>query len=521
MIPRLPKICTQLVKCIYIGISLYILIIVTTTSPSSLFLTIKPFLFPNLVLLTAFVLLVVAIFSLGFLPTNLFHHTPPQSNCTILDKLVLQLTLFAIPIQFYLTCNYYFRTGWDVGALDAGADALLLGNADSVSSYLSIYPNNILLFLVMSICKRLDALFGIISPSNGILPFILLNCVISSVTGWLTYQNVLNFCTHRWAIIGFVLYWGLVGISPWVGIPYSDSLALAFPSLILFLYTHNFTPILKWNLIGFLSGIAYNIKPQSFLIFIAIVIITFFHSKFSDLCKNSVVCIIFILSFFVSLLFPKFLLSTMGITLDSNQSFGSAHFLMMGVNPRTHGYYASEDIDFSSSFSNKGDRNRANLQIFLQRMKNYGFAGYLNVLHDKTAYTYNDGTFAWSVEGNFWDTIYPMENNFISPAIRSFYYTDGSNYSIWCTWAQFLWLATLLFSSFSVLSKQHSKSLSVLQLTLCGLFIFEMLFEVRARYIYTCAPLFIVLAVIGLRNIYQFIQLRLKHISNNLFIEVK
>lgn len=373
----------------------------------------------------------------------------------------------------------------------------------------------------MSICKRLDALFGIISPSNGILPFILLNCVISSVTGWLTYQNVLHFCTHRWAIIGFVLYWGLVGISPWVGIPYSDSLALAFPSLILFLYTHNFTPILKWNLIGFLSGIAYNIKPQSFLIFIAIVIITFFHSKFSDLCKNSVVCIIFILSFFVSLLFPKFLLSPMGITLDSNQSFGSAHFLMMGVNPRTHGYYASEDIDFSSSFSNKGDRNRANLQIFLQRMKNYGFAGYLNVLHDKTAYTYNDGTFAWSVEGNFWDTIYPMENNFISPAIRSFYYTDGSNYSIWCTWAQFLWLATLLFSSFSVLSKQHSKPLSVLQLTLCGLFIFEMLFEVRARYIYTCAPLFIVLAVIGLRNIYQFIQLRLKHISNNLFIEVK
>lgn len=43
MIPRLPKICTQLVKCIYIGISLYILIIVTTTSPSSLFFNSKAF----------------------------------------------------------------------------------------------------------------------------------------------------------------------------------------------------------------------------------------------------------------------------------------------------------------------------------------------------------------------------------------------------------------------------------------------------------------------------------------------
>ena len=230
---ELSKICTQFVKYMYAGISLCIVIIVATTSPSSFTLTKKPFLFSNPALLIASILLVGILFSLGFVPVKHFRHSP-RSECTRFDKLVLQLTLFAIPIQFYLTCNYYFRTGWDVGALDGGADALLLGNADSVSSYLSIYPNNILLFLVMSICKRLDALFGIISPSNGTLPFILLNCFISSVTGWLTYQNVLHFCTHRWAIIGFALYWGLVGISPWVGIPYSDSLALAFPSLILF-----------------------------------------------------------------------------------------------------------------------------------------------------------------------------------------------------------------------------------------------------------------------------------------------
>lgn len=181
----------------------------------------------------------------------------------------------------------------------------------------------------MSICKQLDALFGIISPSNGILPFILLNCVISSVTGWLTYQNVLHFCTHRWAIIGFVLYWGLVGISPWVGIPYSDSLALAFPSLILFLYTHNFTPILKWNLIGFLSGIAYNIKPQSFLIFIAIVIITFFHQSSPIYTK---------ILWFVSFLFFHFLF------LSYFQNFYCLH----------GNYFRFQPKFWFSSFSNDG-----------------------------------------------------------------------------------------------------------------------------------------------------------------------
>ena len=504
----------------YVGISLCIVIIVATTSPSSFTLTKKPFLFSNPALLIASTLLVGILFSLGFVPVKHFRHSP-RSECTRFDKLVFRLTLFAIPIQFYLTCNYYFRTGWDVQVLDTGVDALLSGNAYPMSLYLSFYPNNILLFLVTIICKQLDAIFGVISPSNGVLLFILLNCIISSVTGWLTYQNISHFCSRRWATVGFVLYWGLIGISPWVSIPYSDSLALAFPSLLLFLYTRNFTPILKWGLIGVISGIAYNVKPQSFLIFIAIVIITLIHSNFTALYKKRVSCFILILSLFVSLHFPKFLLSPMGISFNSDLSFGSAHFLMLGANPRTHGYYAEEDFNFSASFPTREERNHADLQSFLQRMKDYGLTGYLNVLHDKTTFAYNDGTFAWNVEGNFWDTIYPEKNNFISPAMRSFYYEDGSNYALWCTWAQFLWLATLLFAAFSALNKQHSKSLSVLQLTLCGLFLFEMLFEVRARYIYTCVPLFIVLAIVGLHNIYQFILLHSKHLSKNLLDEVK
>lgn len=44
-----------------------------------------------------------------------------------------------------------------------------------------------------------------------------------------------------------------------------------------------------------------------------------------------------------------------------------------------------------------------------------------------------------------------------------------------------------LFSSFS---HKHTKTLNILWLTWIGLTVFELLFEVRARYLYTNVPLF-------------------------------
>lgn len=502
------RLCSLFVQYLYAFIILCILMVVLFISPSALSLTAKPFLISNPVLLVLAVCCACIVFIIG---RKASYFLLPKDECSC-NRLILGLCIIALPLQFYLACNYYFQTGWDVGSLFYGADELLSGNPSTVSSYVSIYPNNILLLLITSICKQIDNAFGIISPTNGVLPFIFLNCCISVLTGWLTYKNILHFCNYRWAVLGFVFYWGLVGISPWVSIPYSDSLALFFPSLLFFLYTRSFTPPLKWILIGCIFGIAYNVKPQSSLIFIAIVLITFFHSHFPLHRVKLISGILLLLSLAASMAFPKLLSVSMGITVDSDKSFGPAHFLMMGINPETHGYYAGDDVVFSQSFPTKSERNHADMTVFFQRLKDYGLHGYLQVLRDKIAYNFNDGTFAWCCEGNFWDEIYPVKNNLLSPKIRSIYYEDGNFYSAWCTWAQFLWMAVLLFSAFS-LGNRRSKTLSILQLTICGLFLFEMLFEARARYIYTCVPLFIVLAIIGLQTMYHFICRLLKKSS--------
>ena len=77
------------------------------------------------------------------------------------------------------------------------------------------------------------------------------------------------------AMAAWGLYVLLVGLSPWVSIPYSDSTALVFPIAILYLYTRQkqqkgWKKACLWGAIGLLTMLGYHIKPQVAIATIAI-----------------------------------------------------------------------------------------------------------------------------------------------------------------------------------------------------------------------------------------------------------
>ena len=61
----------------------------------------------------------------------------------------------------------------------------------------------------------------------------------------------------------------------------------------------------------------------------------------------------------------------------------------------------------------------------------------------------------------------------------------------------------LILGTFFYNTNENKEVVILLWITLIGVFLFESLFESRARYIYTYSPLFIVLSVIGLQTIFQ------------------
>lgn len=183
----------------------------------------------------------------------------------------------------------------------------------------------------------------------------------------------------------------------------------------------------------------------------------------------------------------------LNLEIDREKSFGTAHYLMLGMNPDTRGIWSAEDYNLSTSYANANERTVANIEKIQQRLKEYEIKGYRELLRDKTLITYGDGTFAWGVEGSFWEEIFTAPNTKLALLARSFYYPEGDNLQVWKDYSQFVWTGTLFFSLFSVLAlKSVSRNeIAVLQLSVIGLFLFEMLFEARAEiFIYICANLY-------------------------------
>lgn len=147
----------------------------------------------------------------------------------------LAVSLVFLVLQVLWVRSYYFQTGWDAGTVMKSA--VILANGESLQDYnwyYSVYPNNLVLLLLYSNEIRLFRWLHIV-PSFGI---VLVQCLLSWASGLLLYGTTRNMLKdEKAAMAAWGLYVLLVGLSPWVSIPYSDSTALIFPIAILYLYT--------------------------------------------------------------------------------------------------------------------------------------------------------------------------------------------------------------------------------------------------------------------------------------------
>ena len=168
-----------------------------------------------------------------------------------------------------------------------------------------------------------------------------------------------------------------------------------------------------------------------------------------------------------------------------------AHFLMMGANEERDGAFLSEDVEFSSSFSTRSERNQADLQRAISRYRDFTPGRYGRFLARKLLTVYNDGTFAWGAEGTFLSILYPPVNHRISPLLRSIFYyaysddqNNGALFPYYALFAQLVWLNILLLSLLSCFVRHpapHQKAFSILALALIGLTAYEILFEGRRK----------------------------------------
>lgn len=460
---------------------------------------------PNLLLL--FLGLIFAIISICFFTKSklltYIHFNP---------KTILFLFCFIFILQIIIVYNYYFMTDWDVPCI-IYLSSHIGHNLDVsyVNDYFSQYPNNLVLAYFFSLIIKLIHSFGF--HEYEYFSLIIVQCFLNTLTGLLVVTAIKQlFHSDYLCFIGFLLYLCLIGISPWVSIPYSDSVGLIFPTLILNIYLlkqKNNSRLLnyfKWFFISFLSYIGYKIKPQIIILLIGIILTEiYFHlstQKIKRYLKQIIhICVPLAIGVLIAISITTTAIKNTHIKIDSNQTFGMTHFFMMGLNPNDLGVWSAEDVTYSGSFSTSSERNTGNLQVAFNRIKTMGPIGLTKHFIRKTLTNYNDGTFCWGGEGAFYAEILPEKNHYLSSFFRNLYYNrnyKGKYYFIWANFAQMMWLTVLFFAMLSGFFSKD-KRITVVMVSIIGLTLFELLFEARARYLFAYVPLYIILAVCGIK----------------------
>lgn len=476
----------------------------------------KNFPLPNFCLLLiggAFVVL------LSFAGVQCYNRFRARLDLWICRKTVIVCSVLLFALQLFIAYHIYFLTGWDAGLI--GGNAMHLANGVPLDmAYYSQYPNNIFLTFVYAFILKINQL---ITVEASFFSIVIVQCLLSAVVAYLVYSVTFEFTKNKpLSFFAFLLYAIFVGLSPWFVIPYSDASGILFPLAIFKLWQMAHSAASKYKgyilyaLMGLLAFVGYKIKPQIAIVFIAVVLICIIKAFFVSVKEKRV---LFALSK-ISVSVLAFLIGTVGFSLilnandifqlDSEREFGIPHFLMMGLNEESQGVWNENDVAYSASFATTEERNAANLEVVKQRIEQYGFVGMTEHIAKKTLVNFGDGTFAWEVEGNFYQTVYPPKDEIISPFLQSFYYSSGENYSWFLASSQTIWLISLFLSLFAILYiwKHNSKGteLAVLLLSLLGLILFETLFEARARYLFTYVPIFIICAVIGLYMILKIVK---------------
>lgn len=435
-----------------------------------------------------------------------------------------------------------------------------------MNGYYSRYANNLFLTYIFLNVYKIGEVIGI---QNGYFLLLFIQSIMFSVGGFLIYKIADMYFKEKYKIYSictWIIYMLIVGLSPHIVLTYSDGIGM-FLSLILtyiifklenedinkdkneikddrekdkLLQKSSITRIILILLFTNLSILGYYIKPQIIIISISYVIIKILNIPYltylviknkNEDCKNNrrvrkerikkeiiyyiIVSILIIITGCIIYTHIRKANNSMGINVDKEKRFNITHYAMLGWNTESKGVFTIKDENFSGKYEKLKDREKANLEELKRRITEMGLGGVINQIARKILTNYSDGTFSGIATFVYIRKEYNIEgiNKELSKFLKNIYYENEKYNMIYTQIMQCLWIGILIFNMFSYNDGKSTK-ISIVILGIIGLFIFEILFEARSRYIFIYVPLYIFLGVIGLKNVLRIFVVKIKGIKN-------
>ncbi|MCR4611513.1 MAG: hypothetical protein K5644_06415 [Lachnospiraceae bacterium] len=430
----------------------------------------------------------------------------------IAKPVIFILTALLFIAQCFIFYNILFITRtWDAGQVFLQARNLAHDRMSLVNLfYFSAFPNNMWIMAIITGIIECAEFFGIKTIESQLYVIVIIQSILSTVTGYLTYRIVEKKTDNtNYGIIAWLIYVVLVGLSAQTIVPYTDMMSLLFPTLVIFIYQkmdNERFAVVKWGLIVLLSYIGYKIKPTVIIVLIAIVGVTFINEIFclnkTKLIKTAKLLGASVVAIAVGLGLNLLVNLSLNIPVINEFNTGPIHMLMMGSNEVTNGSFYIRDAELSENILDKEQRKGTQQWVLSQRFNSRTDEDIFKFYQKKALMIFNDGTYAVGEEAGYYNVMFPDKIPEVSFNLKSWYYKGGMYFYISSMIQQGVWIFVLLLNVLLIFTKKNKLN-AVLATSLIGIILFDLLFEARARYLLIYAPLYIMAAVSALQGVYD------------------
>lgn len=415
-------------------------------------------------------------------------------------RAALYLALFAVQCLMARCLWFYFA--FDPSMVRQGAEALATEGALSAetAAYFRQCPNNAPLTVILSLLYRLGMKLGLAEPYVLEVYGAALLTNLSVAAAMTVLRRLRVRPSVRRVGFGLAAVWLL--FSPFIIMPYTDTYACLFPVLALLILLTGWKAPVRYGLAALCCSLGGAVKPSAYILLIAALLLGvirfFFRKKNAALWKRGL-CVLaaVILGVLPGMALEKGSVKLLTGSTAPEEALGSAHYLMIGLDDQYWGGHSAEGVAFSGSFATAKERTRANLKQALAEVQGRTLTENLHFFSVKAYKAYADGTFAFN---SYLAEEMVRRSDRLSLFLRKIYYREGAWNPAYRAVMQGLWLLLLLGCFAAALLRRKEYAVQLCALSLLGLTGYQLLFEVWPRYLFLYAPVFLVLALLGVEK---------------------
>ena len=414
-------------------------------------------------------------------------------------------------LQLFIAINISTSVNWDVGTVVNSA----AGNVNAY--YLSAFPNNLLLFFIFKFFFNLFQLVGLSDFWLGLSVVNILLVDLSLLASIITLRKINPAYENR--LLLFILFAFIIGLSPWIIVPYSDTFSMPAVSLLVLFCLLTIKAksskkrFLYASLCGLTLAVGWLIKPTIIAVVAAFAVVCMLYilkmGRQIKLRHSFTVLGVSALSFalVVCLFNLVYVEHQTLVKVTKSQRTPMSYTIATGLVERPLGArlstgYGAWSADVANLNSGTTQEKNEKFTTFIKaKLKAYDISGYLRFVFNKARWITSEGNFFWLGEGGQAD-FSNLNDNFL----KNLFYMNGKYFPFWLHAINGVWVVVFLgcclaifFSWINGFREKKSSFDSDLFIQLCALSIILLILfvEGRSRYLISFLPIFCIVAADG------------------------